>query len=91
MLAAPVLHRAASIQRPLALPASPLQFPSLWQPLQLIGATAGPLAAFILPGALALSLSGGRLASARGASGLLLTLCGVMLAAGGLAGLALGA
>ncbi len=63
-----------------------LQVPSIWEPLQLVGATAGAAIAFILPGALALSLSGWRLCSGGGAGGLLLVAVGLLLASTGIAG-----
>lgn len=64
------------------------QMPSIWQPLQLVGATAGAAIAFILPGLLALSLAGWRVCSGGGAASLLLILLGALLAAAGIAGAA---
>lgn len=62
------------------------QVPSVWTPLQLIGATAGAAMAFILPGALALSLDGWQLRSRGGAAGLALIPLGALLAVAGIAG-----
>lgn len=69
-----------------ALARSAAQVPSIWEPLQLVGATAGAAIAFILPGALALSLTSWRLCSGGGAGGLLLMAVGLLLAVTGIAG-----
>lgn len=62
--------------------------PTIWEPLQLVGATAGAVIAFILPGALALSLARWRLCSGGGAGCLLLIAVGALLAVTGIAGMA---
>ncbi|KAL4440229.1 hypothetical protein ABPG75_003230 [Micractinium tetrahymenae] len=64
--------------------------PSVWAPLQLLGATSGSAIAFILPGALALSMAGWRLWGWAGAQGLLLILVGLLLAAAGITKAVLG-
>lgn len=70
-------------------PHTRLQVPSIWGPLQLVGATAGAAIAFVLPGLLALSLARWRVCSGGGAGGVLLMAVGVLLAAAGIAGAAM--
>lgn len=60
-------------------PASPLQAPSLWLPLQLVGCTAGAASMLLLPGALACTLGGWR------RRGVLLLLLGLLMMAAGFA------
>lgn len=63
-----------------------LQVPSVWLPLQLVGATAGAAIVCILPGALSLSQAGWRLGTSVGSGGALLIATGLLLAATGIAG-----
>ena len=82
---------SATLLRPLIAPAfllPPTQAPSVWVPLQLVGATAGATIAFLLPGMLALHLARWRWAGG-GAGGLLLLLAGLLLFAAGTAAVAL--
>ncbi|PRW39228.1 putative sodium-coupled neutral amino acid transporter 6 [Chlorella sorokiniana] len=69
-----------------AVSAAAIAVPSIWEPLRLVGATAGAAIAFILPGALALSLAGWRLCSGGGAGGMLLIAVGLLLVVTGIAG-----
>jgi hypothetical protein len=74
---------------PACLPASLMQLPSVWKPLQLLGATAGAVIACILPGCLALSLGRGRLWSGAGVGGVMLIALGLVLAVAGIASVSL--
>ncbi|EFN52813.1 hypothetical protein CHLNCDRAFT_138482 [Chlorella variabilis] len=62
-----------------------VSLPSVWKPLQLLGATAGAVIACVLPGCLALSLVHWRLWSGAGAGGVLLIALGLVLAVAGIA------
>ena len=86
----PITPPAAAKPRYLS-PAHPplMQLPSVWKPLQLLGATAGAVIACVLPGCLALSLVHWRLWSGAGAGGVLLIALGLVLAVAGIASVAL--
>ena len=59
--------------------------PSVWLPLQVVGATAGSAIAFVLPGLLRLELEAGRRTAAAGGAALLVGLGLVQFLAGTLA------
>lgn len=62
-----------------------LQLPSVWAPLQLLGATSGSVLALVFPGALRLAAAGWQPATWAGSQGLLLVLVGFLLSAAGVA------